>query len=78
MTQKELHKTVKDIHNLLSSNGSVGLCEKVRINETNIEYLKTKIKSIPKIWRQLLRDVIYILTFLILLYITYNKFGGKL
>ncbi len=76
MTQKKLHQKVNEIHDLLSSNGSVGLCEKVRINETDIEYLKNKIKSIPKFWRSLLRDGIYVVTFLILIYVSYKKFGG--
>ena len=73
MTQDEAYEKIDKIHKILTGNGEVGLCEQTRNNTSEIKYLKTKIKQMPLSWRSWLTFALTILTFLVLLYVTYKK-----
>ena len=72
MTQDEAYEKIDKIHRILIGNGEIGLCEQTRNNTNEIQYLKSKIKGMPLSWRSWLTFAVTILTFFVLLYVTYK------
>ena len=72
MTQKEAHEKINKIYLLLIGNGEVGLCEQVRQHNTKISWMESKLKNMPKNSRSWITFGITILTFVILLYLTWR------
>ena len=80
----DLEEKIDQIIEILKGgNGDPGVCEKVRNNEREIGYLKKKameftkkFEQMPLKWRSWLTFAITILTFIVLLYVTYKSKGG--